>query len=339
MKAYELRKRQEGKTQEWVQVDRPEPKPGPGQALVRIRAVSLNYRDLLILRGTYLDPAVRAVIPVSDGAGEVVAVGQGVTRVKPGDRVSPTFFQNWTDGEQPPREQLRSLGAGTVDGVLAEYVVADAEALVHLPEGFSFEEGSTLACAGVTAWNALFPQGGLKPGQTVLTQGTGGVSIFALQFAHAAGAHVLITSSHDEKLERARALGAEERINSKKMPEWEEPVLSRTGGQGVDHLMEMGGAGTLSKSIRATRAGGHIALIGLLSGAWPEVDPRLTEAKRLRVQRVSVGSRAMVEDMNRFMSQHRLKPVIDRVFPFEQAHEALRYLEAGAHFGKVVITV
>ena len=338
MKAFELRKTGD-KTQDWVLVDKPEPQPGPGQALVRIRAVSLNYRDLLLKWGTYLEPAVRPVIPASDGAGEVVAVGQGVTRVKPGDRVAPTFFQNWTDGEPPQRAGLRSLGAGNVDGVLAEYVVADAEALVHLPEHLSFEEGATLPCAAVTSWHALFPQGGLKPGQTVLVQGTGGVSIFALQFAHLAGARILITSSRDEKLERARKLGADELFNYKKSPNWEEPVLARTGGQGVDHVLEVGGAGTFPHSVRATRVGGHIALIGLLTGNRAEVDPKLAESKKLRVQGVFVGSRAMFEDMNRFITQHRVRPVIDQTFPFAQAREALAHMEAGAHFGKIVITL
>ena len=337
MKAYELRP--QGDTQDWVRVDVPEPKPGPGQVLVRMRAVSLNYRDVLILKGQYMGPAQQAVIPVSDGAGEVVALGEGVTRVKKGDRVAPTFFQNWTSGEPPARGELRALGAGTVDGVLAEHVVVDAEALVHLPEHLSYEEGATLPCAALTAWNALFPQGGLTPGQTVLAQGTGGVSIFALQLAHAAGARVLLTSSHDDKLQRGKALGADELINYKKTPNWDEPVLARTGGQGVDHVLEVGGSGTLPKSIRATRTGGHISLIGLLSGGWGEAEPKAVAAKQLRVQNIFVGSRAMFEDMNRFLTQHRLKPVISDTFSFDQAREALRHMEQGAHFGKIVIKI
>lgn len=336
MKAYELQKT--GGIDGWVQVDRPEPKPGPGQALVRIRAVSLNYRDLLILRNTYRAPLRLPLIPVSDGAGEVVAVGPGVTRVKPGDRVAPTFFQTWTDGEIPADSANRALGGGT-DGVLAEYVAVDAEGLVHLPEHLSFEEGATLPCAGVTAWNALVPQGRLQAGQSVLALGTGGVSIFGLQFARMLKARTLITSSHDEKLQRARTLGADGTVNYKQHPDWDEKILELTGGQGVDHVLEVGGAETLPKSVRATRPGGHISLIGLLSGARGNPDPSLSEPKKLRIQGVFVGSRAMFEDMNRAITQHRMKPVIDRVFPFEQAREALRYLEAGAHFGKVVISV
>ncbi|MBM7116387.1 zinc-dependent alcohol dehydrogenase family protein [Archangium primigenium] len=339
MKAYELRRT--GDRQDWVKVERPTPQPGPGEVLVRMRAVSLNYRDVLVKRGQYgaAPGGTRPIVPTSDGAGEVVAVGAGVTRVKPGDRVMPTFFQNWTDGESPPRPELRALGAGDVDGVLAEFVVAGAEALVPVPAHLSFEEAATLPCAALTVWHALFAQGGLKAGQTVLVQGTGGVSIFALQFAHHAGARVLATSSQDAKLERARQLGADELFNYKKTPNWEEPVLARTGGQGVDHVLEVGGVETFPHSVRATRAGGHIALIGLLSGSWAQVDPKLSEAKNLRVRNIFVGSRAMFEDMNRFLTQHRIQPVVDRVFPFDQAPEALAHMEAGAHFGKIVVTV
>jgi NADPH:quinone reductase-like Zn-dependent oxidoreductase len=237
-----------------------------------------------------------------------------------------------------PERVGKALG-GNIDGVLAEYVAVDAEGLVHLPPDYSFEEGATLPCAGVTAWNALVPQGQLQAGQTVLAQGTGGVSIFALQFARMLGARVIITSSHDEKLERARALGADGTVNYKKHPNWEEKVLELTGGKGVDHVLEVGGAQTLPKSVHATRTGGHIALIGLLSGAPGKPDPALAEPKQLRIQGVYVGSRVMFEDMNRAIAQHRMKPIIDRTFPFEQAREALHYLEEGAHFGKVVITV
>ncbi|WNG45166.1 NAD(P)-dependent alcohol dehydrogenase [Archangium minus] len=337
MKAYELQKT--SGIDAWVKVERPEPKPGPGQALVRIRAVSLNYRDLLLAEGRYLGPPSRPIIPVSDGAGEVVAVGAGVTRVKPGDRVAPTFFQTWTSGEPTADLRNKALGAGNTDGVLAEYVVLDAEGLVHLPEHFSFEDGATLPCAAVTAWNALVPQGRLQAGQTVLAQGTGGVSIFALQLARLLGARVIITSSQDEKLERARALGAEGTVNYKKNPDWEEKVLELTGGKGVDHVIEVGGEQTLPKSIRASRSGGHIALIGLLSGSFGKPDPSEAEPKKLQIENIFVGSRVMFEDMNRLILQHRMKPVIDRTFPFEEAREALRYLKEGAHFGKVVIKV
>lgn len=336
MKAYELQK--SVGVDGWVQVERPEPKPGPGQALVRIRAVSLNYRDLFIAQGKYPGLPSLPFIPVSDGAGEVVAVGAGVTRVKPGDRVAPTFFQVWTDGPRAP-EKVRSALGGSVNGVLAEYVAVDAEGLVHLPEGYTFEDGATLPCAAVTVWNALVPEGGLRPGQTVLAQGTGGVSIFALQLGRALGARVIITSSQDAKLERARTLGASGTVNYKQHPDWEQKVLELTGGQGVDHVLEVGGEQTLPKSIRATRPGGHISLIGMLSGGFARPDPAQLGEKKLRVENTYVGSRAMFEDMNRVLTQHRLKPVIDRVFPFAEAREALRHMQAGAHFGKVVITV
>ncbi|WP_043434831.1 zinc-dependent alcohol dehydrogenase family protein [Cystobacter fuscus] len=335
MKAYELQSTTgiEG----WVQVEKPQPQPGPGQALVRIRAVSLNYRDLMVAKGTY--PGEKApLIPVSDGAGEVVAVGAGVTRVKPGDRVAPTFFQVWTDGPSTPEKVGKALG-GSVPGVLAEYVALDAEGLVVLPDWLSFEEGATLPCAAVTAWNALVPQGGLKAGQTVLAQGMGGVSIFALQFARILGARVLLTSSHDDKLERGKRLGAEGLINYKKSPNWEEQVLALTEGEGVDHVLEVGGAGTLPHSVRATKKGGHIALIGLLSGAMGKADSVDTGGKPLRIEPTYVGSRVMFEDMLRAMSREKTKPVIDRVFPFAQAREALRYMESGGHFGKIVISV
>jgi NADPH:quinone reductase-like Zn-dependent oxidoreductase len=336
MRAFELQKT--GGVEGWVQVERPEPRPGPGQALVRIRAVSLNYRDLFIAMGKYPGNRPLPLIPTSDGAGEVVAVGAGVTRVKPGDRVAPTFFQTWTDGPRTPEKTANALG-GSVDGVLAEYVAVDAEGLAHLPEHLTFEDGATLPCAAVTAWNSLVPEGGLKPGQTVLAQGTGGVSIFALQFARALGARVIITSSQDEKLERARTLGADGTLNYKKHPNWEEKVLELTGGQGVDHVLEVGGAETFPRSIRATRPGGHISLIGMLSGGFAKPDPALIGPKKLDVQGTYVGSRAMFEAMNAVIARHGLKPVIDRVFPFEQAREALSHMQAGAHFGKLVIKV
>ncbi|MBN8226497.1 NAD(P)-dependent alcohol dehydrogenase [Corallococcus macrosporus] len=335
MQAYELQHTTGSSS--WTLVEKPQPQPGPGQALVRIHAVSLNYRDLIITRGTY--PGLKLpLIPCSDGAGQVVAVGHGVTRVKPGDRVAPTFFQTWTDGERTPERVAHALG-GSVPGVLSEYVCLDAEGLALLPDWLSYEEGATLPCAAVTAWNALVPQGGLKAGQTVLAQGTGGVSIFALQFARLLGARVIITSSQDDKLQRAKALGAEGLINYRQTQDWEQAVLTLTGGQGVDHVLEVGGAGTLPRSVAATKAGGHIALIGLLTGAPGKPDTSATGSKHLRVVSTYVGSREMFEDMLKAMSREKTRPVIDRVFPFAQARESLQYMESGGHFGKIVITV
>ncbi|RKG82182.1 NAD(P)-dependent alcohol dehydrogenase [Corallococcus exercitus] len=335
MQAYELQHTTGSSS--WSLVEKPQPQPGPGQALVRIHAVSLNYRDLIITRGTY--PGLKLpLIPCSDGAGQVVAVGPGVTRVKPGDRVAPTFFQVWTDGERTPERVAHALG-GSIPGVLSEYVCLDAEGLALLPDWLSYEEGATLPCAAVTAWNALVPQGGLKAGQTVLAQGTGGVSIFTLQFARLLGARVIITSSQDDKLQRAKQLGADGLINYCQTPDWEQAVLTLTGGQGVDHVLEVGGAGTLPRSVAATKAGGHIALIGLLTGAPGKPDTRATSSKHLRVISTYVGSREMFEDMLKAMSREKTRPVIDRVFPFAQAREALRHMESGGHFGKIVITV
>ncbi|MCP3100776.1 NAD(P)-dependent alcohol dehydrogenase [Myxococcus sp. K15C18031901] len=335
MRAYELQK--PGRDARWVQVERPDPRPGPGQAVVRIRAVSLNYRDAIISQGRYPGLGSMPLVPTSDGAGEVLAVGPGVTRVKPGDRVAPTFFQTWTDGPRPPGGPA-ALGGG-VDGVLAEQVVVDAEGLVHLPTHLSFEAGATLPCAAVTVWNALVSTGGLQAGQTVLALGTGGVSIFALQFGKALGARVLVTSSQDAKLERARALGADGTVNYRTQPDWDARVLAMTGGQGVDHVVEVGGEKTLPQSIGSTREGGQLYLIGLLSGAPGKPNEALVASRKVRVHPIYVGSRAMFEDMNRLITQHRIEPVIDRVFPFAEAPEALRYLESGAHFGKVVISV
>ena len=336
MKTYELQ--QTGSADAWVQVERPEPKPGPGQALVRIRAVSLNYRDLYIALGRYPGARPASLIPVSDGAGEVVAVGAGVTRVTPGDRVTPTFFQTWTDGPPSPEKTQNALG-GSVDGVLAEYVVVDAEGLVLIPDHLSFEQGATLPCAAVTAWNALVAEGRLQPGQTVLAQGTGGVSVFALQLAKALGARVIITSSQDAKLEHARTLGADGTINYKKHPDWEEQVLALTGGRAWTTSWRWPARRPSPAPSGPRRPGAISPSSACSAAASPARTPPWWSLKKLDVQRTYVGSRAMFEDMNRLITQHRLEPVIDRSFPFEQAREALRYMESGAHFGKIVIAV
>jgi NADPH:quinone reductase-like Zn-dependent oxidoreductase len=319
-----------------VLTERPEPRVGPGQVLVKWRAFSLNYRDLMVVKGLY-NPKMRLpIIPLSDGAGEVAQVGEGVTRVKPGDRVASIFMQKWLDGEVTEAKARSALG-GALDGVLAEYSVLDSDGVVHVPDHLNDEEAATLPCAAVTAWHALISKGGVKPGDTVLVQGTGGVSLFALQFARLAGARVIATSSSDAKLAQARDLGAPDGINYQKTPDWEEPVRQLTAGVGVDHVVEVGGAGTLPKSMKAVRPGGRISLIGVLTGGGGQVNPMPILMKNIRVQGIFVGSRAMFEAMNRAIALHQLRPVVDRVFPFAEAPEALRYMETGAHFGKIVL--
>jgi NADPH:quinone reductase-like Zn-dependent oxidoreductase len=315
----------------------PDPRPGTGEALVRIRAAALNFRDLLVAKGQYGRNLPLPLIPLSDGAGEVAEVGPGVTRVKPGDRVAATFMTGWLDGP-PSEEKARTALGGAVDGVLAEVRVFPQEALVPVPEHLSYEEASTLPCAAVTAWHALMEGRGLTPGDTVLVQGTGGVSLFALQFARLAGARVIATSSKDDKLQRARTLGACDGINYRSTPDWDKAVRALTDGVGVDHVIEVGGAGTLGKSLKAVRMGGRISLIGVLSGAG-DVSFVPILMRNIDVQGIFVGSRAMFEAMNRAITLHQLRPVVDRVFAFDQVPAALQYLETGAHFGKVVIRV
>jgi NADPH:quinone reductase-like Zn-dependent oxidoreductase len=315
-------------------VDLPEPKPGAGQILVRVRATSLNYRDTAVVSGMYPGQKL-PVIPLSDGAGEVVAVGTGVTRVQVGDRVAGIFFQDWISGKLT-REKIKSALGGAIDGMLAEYVVLNQDGVVLLPAHFSYEEGATLPCAAVTAWQALVHRGRLIAGETVLLLGTGGVSIFALQFAKIIGAKVIITSSSDEKLARATQLGADETINYKTFPNWEEQVYELTQQQGVDQVIEVGGAGTLEKSLRSASVGGRISLIGVLGGAG-EVNHVNILQKSIDVQGIYVGSREMFEAMNRAIALHQIKPVVDRVFPFAEAPTAYHYLKSGSHFGKVVI--
>jgi NADPH:quinone reductase-like Zn-dependent oxidoreductase len=317
--------------------ERPVPEPGHGEVLLKLRATSLNYRDLLVVKGQYNPKLPLPRVPVSDGVGEVVAAGPGVTRVKQGERVAGIFMPRWLDGELT-EEGARSALGGLVDGLLAEYAVLSEEGVVSVPEHLSDEEAATLPCAGVTAWNALMRLGRVGPGDSVLVQGTGGVSLFALQFARLAGARVLATSSRDDKLERVLALGASDGVNYKTTPEWGERVRELTGGRGVDHVVEVGGAGTLPQSLRAVRLGGHVSLIGVLSG-YGQVNPLPVLMKQVCVQGVFVGPRAAFESMNRAVALHKMRPVVDRVFPFDQAVEALRYLESGAHFGKVVIRI
>lgn len=318
-------------------VERPDPQPGYGQVLVRVRATSLNYRDLIVAQGNYAGQN-SAIIPMSDGAGDVVAIASGVTRVKVGDRVAGIFFQNWIAGAITKQIMKSDLGGG-IDGMLAEFVVLNQDGLVHLPAHLSYEEGATLPCAAVTAWHGLVTKGSVTAGETMLVLGTGGVSMFALQFAKLHGARVIATSSSDEKLERARTLGADETINYKTTPDWEKQVYQLTDQVGVDHVVEVGGAGTLSKSIQTVRYGGRISLIGVLSGFAGEINPQPILGKSITLQGIYVGSREMFEAMNRAIAQAQLQPVIDRVFPFTEAKAAYQYLQSGSHFGKVVIQV
>jgi len=315
----------------------PEPQAGPGEVVVKIRATSLNFRDLMVIQGRYSRNLPLPLVPLSDGAGEVVEVGSGVTRFQVGDRVAGCFFSRWDGGTIDDRAVKSAMG-GAVDGVLAEQVVLPESGLVKFPDHLSFEEAATLPCAALTAWHALMEGGGLKAGESTLIQGTGGVSLFALQFARIAGARVIATSSSDAKLARVRDLGASDGINYKTTTDWDVATRNLTEGLGVDHVVEVGGAGTLPRSIKAVRLGGHIALIGVLTGGG-DFDPMPILMRNIRLQGLYVGSRAMFESMNRAISLHKLKPVIDRVFPFDQAIEAYRHLESGQHFGKVVIQV
>lgn len=322
-------------------VERDEPRPGPGEVLVEMRAWSLNYRDLAMPRGGYPgnDKALRAppLVPVSDGAGEVVAVGSSVQKFAPGDRVIGCFFQAWADGELGAEGRASALG-GAIDGVLSERVVLPASGLVRVPASLSFEQAATLPCAGTTAWHAL-AAAGTRAGQSVLLLGTGGVSIIGLQIAKAMGARVIITSSSAQKLERARSLGADELIDYSATPDWDQKVLALTGGVGVDHVLEVGGLGTLERSIRAVRLGGTISLIGVLTGN-PEQNPSVLDVmfRGQTLRGIYVGSRRMLEDLCRAIEVNAIVPVIDRVFGFNEVQDAYRYLKSGQHFGKIVIS-
>jgi NADPH:quinone reductase-like Zn-dependent oxidoreductase len=314
----------------------PEPQAGPQQVVVRFRAASLNYRDLLFACGVYNPRAKFPAIPLSDGAGEVVAVGNEVTRWKTGDRVCPIFTQGWIEGPYNAAKAGTTLGAGDLPGVLREVGCFDEQSVVQISDYLSYEEAATLPCAAVTAWNSLVVFGRLKAGETVLTLGTGGVSIFALQLAKLHGAKVIATSSSDEKLERVRAMGADETINYKKSPDWEKEVLRLTDGVGVDHIVEVGGAGTVGKSIASARIGGKIGVIGVLSQG-EGINPMFLLMKTLALQGIFVGSREMFEHLNAAISVAQLKPVIDRTFAFDEAAAALKHMETGSHFGKIVI--
>lgn len=318
-------------------VERETPVPGPFEALVKFHAATLNYRDLLFADGSYNPRPTLPAVPLSDGAGEVVAVGEGVTRWEVGDRVCPSFFQGWSEGPRDAAKSRTALGAGQLDGVLGEYGAFHEQGLVRIPEHLSYEEAATLPCAAVTAWHAIVNVGRLKPGDTLLTLGTGGVSVFAIQFGHMLGARVIATSSDDEKLQRVKELGASETINYKATPEWDKEVLRLTGGVGVDLVVEVGGAGTLGRSVNATRIEGCVALIGVLAGSGGSVDPMRILMKSIHLQGVFVGSRQTFEEMNRAISCNRLKPVISTTFPFQEAREALTAMRTASHFGKILI--
>jgi NADPH:quinone reductase-like Zn-dependent oxidoreductase len=337
MRAYQLPKGGAG-IESLAKVDLPEPKPRHRQVKVKVAACSLNFRDLGIVRGTYRMPVRDKVVPLSDGAGEVVEIGEGVTRVKVGDKVASCFFQRWVGGEPSQTVQASALG-GAIDGMLTEYAVLEEDGLVKIPEHLSVVEGATLPCAAVTAWHAMMAHAKLIAGQSVLLQGTGGVSIFALQFAHAMGVTAIITSSSDDKLARAKKLGAAHTINYKTTPDWEKAAVAFTGGRGVDHVVEVGGAGTLARSFGAIRIGGKISMIGGLSGAATELNPGLIMARRANIQGISVGSTEMFEAMNAAISANAIKPVIDREFGFDEAQAAYQHMASGAHFGKIVIRV
>ncbi|SER42641.1 NADPH:quinone reductase [Faunimonas pinastri] len=314
------------------------PRPKRGQVLIRVRATSLNYRDLMVVKGQYGRGGVpENIVPLSDGAGEVVEIGEDVERVKAGDRVAGIFMQNWLAGPPTSAHAASALG-GAIDGMLSEYVVLDQNGLVPIPDHMSFEEAATLPCAAVTAWNALFGGRPLKPGETVLVLGSGGVSLFALQFARMTGARVIATSSSDEKIEKLKAFGASDCVNYRARPDWDKAVRDLTGDSGVDHVVEVGGPGTLPLSIDSVRIGGSIALIGVLSDNH-RIDPSPILRKSINLRGIYVGSREMFEAMNRAIATQEMRPVIDRVFPFAEAQDAYRLLESQKHLGKIVVCV
>lgn len=334
MKAYEIKK---FGFDGLAIVDRPIPKPGPSQVLVKMHAWSLNFRDLMTVTGRYNPRLKLPQIPLSDGSGEIVAVGSEVEGFKTGDRVANTFFERWVAGEGTDEQARTALGAGR-DGVLAEYVALHQDGVIAIPDHLTYQEAATLPCAALTAWNALVSKGNIKAGDTILTLGTGGVSIFALQFALLSGARVIITSGSDEKLEKARKLGASHTINYRQQADWGRHVRQLCGGRGVDLVVEVGGTGTFNQSIAAVRRGGTISLIGVLAqGSDTNILPVLMNA--IRVQGIFVGSREMFSAMNAAIALHQLHPVIDRAFGFDQLPEALRLMEAGGHFGKICVSV
>jgi NADPH:quinone reductase-like Zn-dependent oxidoreductase len=311
-------------------------RPGPGEILVRLHASSLNYHDYLVVTGFV--PIADGRIPMSDGAGDVVAVGEGISEFKVGDKVVSTFFPDWYDGA-PMDNGFASVPGDGSDGYAREMVVATRAHFTHAPKGYSHAEAATLTCAGLTAWRALVVEGKLKAGDTVLVQGTGGVSIFALQFAKAMGAQVIATSSSEAKLERLKALGADHVINYRAVPEWGKEARALTGGRGVDHVVEIGGPQTMPQSIVAARVGGQICMIGLLTGTEGPLSTIFMVSKQLSIHCMMVGTRCAQLDMIRAIESNGIHPVIDKHFPLEELGAAFRHQETGAHFGKIVIDI
>jgi NADPH:quinone reductase-like Zn-dependent oxidoreductase len=316
---------------------RPVPEPGPGEVLLKVTAVSLNYRDLLLVKGVYNPKQKLPLIPLSDGAGVIAAVGPGVARWKPGDRAVINFFQGWLDGPPSAEKFATSFGAHDRQGIYCEYRTLHQDGLLPIPAHLSEVEAAVLPCAGLTAWSAIVTEGRVQPGDTVLIQGTGGVSLFALQFAKLCGARVILTSSSDDKLKRGQALGADHGLNYRRDPEWGRKAREISGGGGVDLVVDVGGAGTLSQSLRAVRAGGTIAMIGVLGGPAEALQLPLVVMQQIRLQGVTVGSRAGFAAMLRAMTQARMHPVVDRVFEFAEARAAYEHMASGQHFGKIAV--
>jgi len=320
-----------------IEIETPEPKAG--EALVKMTAVSLNFRDLLVVKGVeHWKPSVPR-IPVSDGVGEVVAVGENVSRVKVGDRVAGIFLPLWLDGELTPEKYVSPLGGAAADGVLAEFVIFSEKSVVKIPQNLTDEEAATLPVAAITAWHAVRRRSRVQRGETVLIQGTGGVSLFALQFVKALGGKPFVTSSSDEKLEKAKELGAHSTINYKTFPNWDEKVLELTDGKGVDHVIEVVGGENLNRSLNAVKLSGSISFIGLLAGLSAPINTYQFVSKNVEIHGIETGSREFFEEMNDFIEQNQITPVIDRIFEFREVKEALKYLESGSHFGKVVVKI
>lgn len=337
MRCYEFAK--DGDAYRLELTTRPDPTPSAGNVVVRVRAASLNYRDLIQLKNK-AGRDVAGRIPLSDGAGDIVAVGSNVEGWSVGDRAMPNFFTAWKSGRFSMAYHGSALGGPGVDGMLAEFVELPADSLVPVPEHLTYEEAACLPCAAVTAWQALVVRGRLQSGDSILVLGTGGVSVFALQIGVAIGCTVIVTSSSDEKLERARKLGATHTINYKTHPDWEKEIHRLTNKRGVDHVVEVGGGGTLAKSMASVAAGGHIALVGVLTGFGPPTESLFPlVGKNATLSGIYVGSRADFLALNSFLAEHRIRPVVDRTYPFESAADAFDHLESAGHFGKVTVAI